>query len=91
MSPTEYKILEALADEGYEGFCYWSFDALCRRTQLERRVVRHGCRSLARKGFAEFGKGLWNEEGKPAGSGYAATRAGAAALAQTSCVREQKP
>jgi DNA-binding IclR family transcriptional regulator len=43
-------------------------------TGLTRPVVRRACRSLARKGFASFHRGCWTEDGRPAGSGYAAAR-----------------
>lgn len=82
MSPTETKVLQALVDaDDYSGFCYLNFASICADTRLERKQVRRACRSLARKGLAEFGKGLWTDEGEPAGSGYCATRKAAAALA----------
>lgn len=82
MSPTETKVLEALVEaDDYSGYCYLAFDALCANTGLERKVVRRACRSLARKGLAQFGKGLWTEDGEMAGSGYCATKAAPAALA----------
>lgn len=37
-------------------------------------------RSLARKGFAEYARGLWTDDGTPAGSGYACTQSGRNAL-----------
>lgn len=59
-----------------DGSCY-SFAGIMAETSLDRRSVRLACRSLKRKGFAEFHKGLWSEDGEPAGSGYCATRPGA--------------
>jgi hypothetical protein len=49
------------------------------RTVLKvlRTAVRRACRSLARKGLAEYHKGLWTMDGVPGGAGYAATMAGA--------------
>jgi hypothetical protein len=78
MSPTEQQVLKALVQgERYEGtFGVFNFAYLSEETGLERPQVRRACRSLARKGLAEFFKGLWSDEGKPAGSGYAATHAG---------------
>jgi hypothetical protein len=77
LNPNETKVLVELADlHGYEECCYSGFDPLARETGLDRKVVRRACRSLARKGLAEYGRGLWSEDGEPAGSGYAATRAG---------------
>ena len=69
------KIVLHTLDEAYgeyDGGAFFSFDAITQRTKLNRREVRLSCRRLKRKGLAEFGKGLWNDEG-PAGSGYAVT------------------
>lgn len=82
MSPTELKVLEALVD-GCGGGLYWPFDPIARHAEIERAAVRRACRSLARKGLAEFASGLWTEDGDPAGSGYRATKAGEEALHAT--------
>jgi DNA-binding MarR family transcriptional regulator len=76
----ERRVLTVLLDaNGYEGFDFCNFSFLCNETRLERKTVRRACRSLTRKGLAEFSRGLWNDEG-PAGSGYAATTAGKKAI-----------
>src|SRR5665811_2116021 len=75
----ERGVLECLV-EGREcdnDFCYSNFRGLCDKTQLDRKIVRRACRALKRKGLAEYGRGLWTEDGEVAGSGYAATQAGA--------------
>jgi hypothetical protein len=59
---------------------YFHFRALSSFTGLSRRDVRLICRRLKRKGLAEFGKGLWTDDGDPYGSGYKITPAGRAAL-----------
>lgn len=84
MNANEQKVLVELADHwsSYEGYCYSGFASLCTETGLDRKIVRRACRSLTRKGLAQFGRGLWTEDGEPAGSGYASTKDGAA-LAQT--------
>lgn len=46
--------------------------------QEVRRIVRH----LARKGYAEYHKGLITDEGEFAGAGYCITNLGLAALDQ---------
>lgn len=61
---------------------YFGFDTLSKRTAIEKRLVRTDCRRLARKGLAKFGRGLWTDDGEPAGSGYAITDAGRAHLAE---------
>ena len=55
---------------------YHAFRSLCCETQLDRKTVRRACRSLARKELTKYGKGLWNEDGEPCGSGYALTDQG---------------
>jgi Mn-dependent DtxR family transcriptional regulator len=82
VSPNEMKALKALADarSEYEDFCYLSFKGIAKRSGLDPSLVRRTVRSLARKGFAEYGRGLWTDEGEMAGSGYCCTKAGAAAL-----------
>jgi hypothetical protein len=73
----ERKVLRRLAREfGYDA-PYFPFGPLMRATGLTRKEVRRACRSLTRKGLAQFGRGLWDDDGHPAGSGYAATFAGA--------------
>lgn len=79
MTPNDTKVLDALAERWSEYFGYIGFAALQSDTGLSRREVRLSCRRLTRKGFAEFARGLWSEDGMPAGSGYAATEAGRAA------------
>lgn len=75
---------DAAADAAYGAALKSRDDYLAsKRVEAERlnaMEVRLGCRSLARKGLAEFGKGLWDDEG-PAGSGYCATKQGRASLA----------
>jgi len=73
----ERAVLRHLASLGEEcGF--QGFSPIGLATDLSRKEVRRACRSLKRKGFAEFSNGLFNEDGGMAGSGYAATRAGLA-------------
>lgn len=74
VSEREMKALNALA-----GICeehYLNFKSIARRSGLDLIHVRRTVRALARKGLAEYGKGLWTEDGEMAGSGYRATAAG---------------
>lgn len=72
----EQKVLVFLADEFHgEGYGF-GFASIMQETGLDRRLVRLACRSLKRKGMTEFYRGLWTEDGEPAGSGYGATKAG---------------
>ena len=78
----ELRILSVLADAG-EDFGYFGFKSLSCQTQIDRRQVRLDVRRMARKGLTQFGKGLCTDDGDFAGSGYAITDAGRAALAQS--------
>lgn len=77
LSDVESAILSVMPDDG---MCY-SFGAL--EAQLEdvsprfsRSVIEAGVRLLAARGFAEFRRGLFNEDGMTYGSGYRSTDAG---------------
>lgn len=75
------RVLRALDTEG-EDFSYLNFAQIARRGEIDRKLVRRNVRHLARIGLAQFASGLWTEDGEPAGSGYAMTAAGRAALAE---------
>jgi len=72
ITDNEKKTLTALAMETREGGEYCSsFNGLLGYADdLDRRQIRLSCRSLKRKGLAEFYRGLTNEDGEVAGSGY---------------------
>lgn len=72
VSEREMKALNALAGCDY----YLTFSAVSERSGLDPKHVRRSVRALARKGLAKYGKGLWTEDGEPAGSGYRCTAAG---------------
>jgi hypothetical protein len=76
MTCEERKVLAFLVDKysSYEDAFYSCFAPIMAETALSRREVRRACRSLARKGLAKYERGLWSEDGGPAGSGYSATR-----------------
>jgi len=81
LNENEERVLKHLA-EGYDSSgwgegSYWSFDPIARNLNIERRLVRLACRSLARKGLAEYARGLFNVDGEMMGAGYGATLAGA--------------
>jgi RIO-like serine/threonine protein kinase len=82
----EQKILNALGD-CCDDFSYMNFDSLSRRTRIERRQVSIDVRRMARKGLTQYGKGLWTDDGEMAGSGYAITDAGRAALSASKVQR----
>lgn len=81
VSDREAIALAALCTTYEPGWCL-GFDAIARRSGLSRDKVRRTVRALARKGLAEFHRGLFTEDGLTAGSGYCASSAGYA-LAKT--------
>lgn len=79
LNQKEYCVLEVLSRfyESDENFL--PFGAILSRahmTDLDRPAVRRACRSLKRKGLAEFMSGLSNLDGMFVGSGYACTKEG---------------
>lgn len=59
-----------------EDFDVINFKEVAARSRLERRLIRRTVRALARKGFTKYYRGLWTEDGEPAGSGYGLTKLG---------------
>lgn len=55
------------------------FAPIERITGYDRRTVKRHVRALARKGLAEYFRGLCTEEGDFAGAGYCITTSGIAA------------
>ena len=82
LNDNERKVLAAL-NYNEDGICFSGFAFLMEETGLDRKAVRRSCRSLKRKGLAQFASGLWNEDGEPRGSGYAATKEGVEVLNPT--------
>ncbi len=81
MTPDAGKCLDAL--DGLtrpDGEMCVPFKPIMSATELDRKTVRRTVRALARKGLAEYFRGLWSEDGQPAGAGYCITRAGREAL-----------
>ena len=56
---------------------YYSFHYLAKETGLPECMVRCICRELTDRGLLQFSKGLWSEDGRLAGAGYALTAKGA--------------
>lgn len=60
----------------------WFFPLRCfAEIGLERDIARAICRTLTDRGLAEYRRGLFNDDGEVAGSGYGITAAGRAYLA----------
>lgn len=80
LSPEHRQVLTAWAST-CEDFDCLAFDAIASISGVARPRIRRIVRHLARKGMTEFHQGLWTEDMRPAGSGYAITRIGRSALA----------
>lgn len=77
VSERELKALKALAEfYSPDGLGYISFATIAKKSGLPQEQVRRTVRALARKGLAEYGRGLWSEDGEPMGSGYCCTSKG---------------
>lgn len=71
----ERKCLKVLAEHYGLDSNYLYFIHIMDVTKLTRGEVRRAVRSLARKGLAEYRRGLWSDDG-PAGAGYCCTKEG---------------
>lgn len=70
-------ILETLASAWNDGGDWVALPLKCLVThEISRDMARAICRSLRTRGYAEFKRGLWTEDGEPAGAGYTITKAG---------------
>lgn len=79
LSFTEERVLQSLYDK--TGACappewYIYFRTIEADTKLDRKTVRAACRSLRKRGMAEYRRGLLDEDCRPCGAGYACTLRG---------------
>lgn len=89
LSPRERLALTAYRDT-YPDFGFLSFVSIAQRSGLDRSHVRRSIRSLARKGLAEFSRGLTSDDGDFRGSGYGLTKAGYDELERTLAAGDDK-
>lgn len=85
INENERIVLEVLAEEwNSDSSCFYFKGILSRlkglKNELDLKQVRRACRSLAKKGLAQFVRGLFDEDGMVAGAGYCATEAGVAMI-----------
>ena len=78
MSPTMERCLQRLADlrEIYSADNAFTFATIGHGLGLDRPTIRRAVRALARRGLAEYLRGLTTEDGDFAGAGYRITDAG---------------
>lgn len=81
LNGNEQKVLEVLNEntDTWGERCI-GFDWIMADTKLSRKEVQKACKVLREKEFVEFYRGLMNDEGQVAGSGYCITRKGKAAI-----------
>lgn len=75
LTANDIAVLRAMDSRGGD-FGFMSFGTIAADSGVDRRAIRRIVRKLARAGLAEFSSGLWSEDGRPAGAGYAITSAG---------------
>ena len=84
LSETQRKVLAVLVayEDNYLSFAAINacMDSAVDRMNMDRTEIRRACRALRSGGLAEFGSGLFTEDGETYGSGYMASAAGRAAL-----------
>lgn len=79
MSENQLKVLKVLSE-------YWQTEkvpyikTIAELSNLDFRLARLACRALTRKGLAELLRGLMDDDGAIAGSGYIITEKGLAEL-----------
>ena len=73
------KYLDDFAEDRDEGVCtYTKF--IAKGVGLDEKKARRAIRSLVRKGMAEYHRGLFDDDGMVAGSGYCISDSGKALL-----------
>ena len=71
----ELPILRALDTVPEPGWCR-NLGSICAMTGIPRELCRAVIRGLIDKGEARYHRGLWSEDGMPAGAGYCITEKG---------------
>jgi hypothetical protein len=65
---------------------YSNLSAIADTANIDKEAARFACRRLRDKGLAVFCRGLWTDDGMPAGSGYKITEKGIEALKERGLV-----
>ncbi len=91
VSERELQCLEALAEHYSEDCDCLYMRSIARITNLTIPQVRRSVRSLARKGLTKYVRGLFDEDGMVAGSGYCCTQEGSDLVRLIYKKREEQP
>lgn len=78
-----YAILVALRDYGGAGELALTLKGLSEYTGLPRETLRGIVADLRADGLTIYVRGLWGDDGQPAGAGYSITPKGMASIAVT--------
>ena len=76
INENEKKVLTVLASAYGSDLNCFCFETIINESGLDLKQVRRACRSLKKKGLAEFYRGLFDEDGMAAGSGYCCSEDG---------------
>lgn len=82
LPPHQRQCLEVLAESFSDDFNCLGFSGISQQTALNLSQVKRAVRRLAKRGYAEYHRGLFRESGEVAGSGYSCTSTGKRALEQ---------
>lgn len=73
----DYWVLQYLGENTPSGYDFWAFSlSNFVGGPITKDMAGAICRNLRNRGFVTFERGLFSEDGMPAGSGYAITKAG---------------
>lgn len=76
LSERETRALQVLSDVYHSDCNCLYLKTIARLSGVERKIIRRVVRSLARKGMVELVRGLFDDDGRIAGSAYCCTQAG---------------
>lgn len=76
LPPHQRLVLQAMAERDPRCEYGYHFATIESWTDLTRKQVSRACKALRRLGFVRFQRGMWTDDGAPAGSGYCVTKAG---------------
>lgn len=77
MKTLDWAVLQHMDEMTPGGYDFWAFPLNAFVDEnITKDMAGAICRNLRNRGFVTFERGLFDDEGRPAGSGYAITKAG---------------